>query len=315
MKVSCIIPTFRQMEYLFDTIKSVLEQEYKKIELIVSDDGSENFDQNSVENFIVENRRHNLVSYEIVRHTVNIGTVRNMNDALKHCTGEIIIPIASDDIFYDCRVISRIVERFEDTKCEVMSCSRYLCSSDMQKKIRLMPHPGYYNRLKKLATAEKQYKSMAMGKTFEFASGAALYYRNSYIKKCGYYDERYILWEDGPFLAKTTRNGVWVCMAYDIVTVLYRDGGISSAIKSKAPGRIYKDYCNIILLEYLAYTYRFSKREQRILHGKQALQVKNNIMTIVFSLKYPEAAVNYFVIKVEKGLDRLLYKLGKGRTG
>lgn len=70
---------------------------------------------------------------------------------------------------------------------------------------------------------------MAMGQTYEFASGAALYYTKSYIEECSAYDESYLLWEDGPFLARATRNGVQVEMAYDIISILYRDGGISSA--------------------------------------------------------------------------------------
>ena len=74
---------------------------------------------------------------------------------------------------------------------------------------------------------------MAMGQTYEFASGAALYYTKSYIEECSAYDESYLLWEDGPFLARATRNGVQVEMAYDIISILYRDGGISDFFLKK----------------------------------------------------------------------------------
>ena len=42
-KVSVIILTYNQMDYLYDAIKSVLNQDYPNIELIVSDDASCNF--------------------------------------------------------------------------------------------------------------------------------------------------------------------------------------------------------------------------------------------------------------------------------
>ena len=43
--VTCIIPTYRQMDYLLDSIKSVLLQDYPCIELIITDDASDNFNE------------------------------------------------------------------------------------------------------------------------------------------------------------------------------------------------------------------------------------------------------------------------------
>ena len=57
-------------------------------------------------------------------------------------------------------------------------------------------------------TAQKQYKQMSLGRSYEFASGAALYYRTSLMKRLGWYDERYVLWEDGPLLARCARESL-----------------------------------------------------------------------------------------------------------
>jgi len=46
--LTCIILAYNQKDYLFDCISSVLSQNYEKIGIIVSDDGSVNFDKKRV---------------------------------------------------------------------------------------------------------------------------------------------------------------------------------------------------------------------------------------------------------------------------
>lgn len=311
-KVSVIILTYNQMDYLYDAIKSVLNQDYPNIELIVSDDASCNFQKGMLEKFIEENKTDNIKNTIIIVNSSNVGTVKNINGALKKCTGDIIMPLASDDVFYDKTIVSKVVDRFEKTGCQILSCSKQLCDSTLRKKIRLMPHPAYYIFLRKRKTAEKQFHAMAMGQTYEFASGAALYYTKSYIEECSAYDESYLLWEDGPFLARATRNGVQVEMAYDIISILYRDGGISSAKKSNTKSKIYKDYCRINTQEFLAYQARFTKHELRIIEGKQKMIENANEYSLAFRIRYLDVFLYNFYLRCMKGGARLLYKIRKG---
>lgn len=111
-KVSVIILTYNQMDYLYDAIKSVLNQDYPNIELIVSDDASCNFQKGMLEKFIEENKTDNIKNTIIIVNSSNVGTVKNINGALKKCTGDIIMPLASDDVFYDKTIVSKVVDRF-----------------------------------------------------------------------------------------------------------------------------------------------------------------------------------------------------------
>ena len=67
-KVSVIIPTFNRFKYLLNTIKSVKEQSYKNIEIIVVNDGSSR-DAKSI---------FNQISTQNVRESYLVG------DALTH---------------------------------------------------------------------------------------------------------------------------------------------------------------------------------------------------------------------------------------
>ena len=182
--ISCIIPTYKKMDYLKVALDSIFIQDYPKIEVIVADDCSDNIDVNELKKYIENNKKENIVSYQVIKQKENVGTVKNMNNAIKNCVGSIIIPIAADDKFYDEHVISLIVEKFLKTDASIIVCSRLKCSEDLQKRIRLMPHPKYIKYIKKhMNTASKQFHHVALGNSMEFASGAAMYYKKDFFEK------------------------------------------------------------------------------------------------------------------------------------
>lgn len=300
VKVSVIIPTYRKFKYLLNALDSVFSQDYPAIELIISDDGSENIEEEDIKSFIA--KKENKIEYKIIRHSMNVGTVRNMNSAVLASTGEIIIPLASDDEFASNESVSLIVKKFNETSCNVLVCSRLKCSSDFSKEVRLMPHPSYIRYINTMMdSAEKQYKNMAMASAMEFASGSAMYYRRSFFNSVGGYDERYLLWEDGPFIAKITRLGYKIETAYDIVSIRYREGGISSKVKkTEQLSKIKKDYCSAIENEYLSFPDKFTNRQIRILKGRYMIQSTGGKLKFEHIFKCPLAVIHTASVKLLK---------------
>lgn len=304
MLVSCVIPTFKQFDYLKETLSSIFNQTYEEIEIIIADDGSPNFDSIDIKSYIESKKGENIKGYKIITQHNNVGTVKNMNCAIQKCSGDIIMPIASDDVFYSNEVISKVVCYFKESSCEVMSCARVLYDHNLQKPIRQIPHKSYIKYiLKNLNSADKQYKAMALGHFFELASGSAMYYRADYIKR-HLYDERYILWEDGPFIARTAREGVKIEPVYNIIAIKYRSGGISSKYPSKESS-IYKDYCNQILWEFLEYPDRFTKIQRCIIKGRYDYLSNYYRWTINFIMHHKLFALDFFITKLRKFLYRL----------
>lgn len=308
--VSCIIPTYKKFEYLKVALDSIFLQDYPKIEIIVADDGSDNIDVNDINDYIEKHKKDNIINYKLITQKINVGTVRNMNSAINICNGSIIIPLAADDKFYNENVISLIVERFIETNASILVCSRLKCSEDLQKQIRLMPHPKYVKYIeKKMNTASKQFHHVALGNSMEFASGAAMYYKKELFDKVGGYDEKYLLWEDGPFIAKVTRLNYKIETAYDIISIFYRDGGISSkAPKDKVLSKIEKDYVNEIENEFIAYKEIFTKFENKVILGRKKMQENKNIIDAKILFNYPEAVFNTLMIKIYKFIYRYICK-------
>ena len=308
MIVSCIIPTYKKFETLWTAIDSVLMQDYKDIELIITDDGSDNIDESAIRNYIENNKYKNIIKYHVLTHIKNVGTVRNMNSAIEASSGEIIFNLSSDDRIASEDVISRVVDRFIETNANVLVCSRIKCSEDMKSIIRLMPHQGYLKYInRKMNTAEKQYVHMALGCGMEFASGSSMYFKKDFFFKMGGYSQEYLLWEDGPFISKITRNGFKIVTAYDIKAIYYRDGGISSKKKKdKELSRIEIDYFKAIDNEYLKYKERFSKRQIRIINGRYEMFKNNEKNYLKAFIKYPDTIINMMYVKVKKLICRLL---------
>ena len=217
-----------KFDTLYQSIASVLNQDYCNIELFVSDDGSPSFPYQEIVDFISNNKRSNVSSYYVLNNQNNVGTVRHINNILKQASGDLFIPLAGDDVFYDTTVLSKIVDKYISTHFKILSTSRAMYVSD--RFMALMPHYKSRKRIAKLmATAEQQHKYYTECKDMEFASGSAMAYEADFVREMDFFDERYFLWEDGPFINKMTSRGYPLTTAYDIISIRYKAGGVSTS--------------------------------------------------------------------------------------
>ena len=95
--VSVIIPAYNHAQYVQETIKSVINQTYKNIELIIINDGS----KDNTYNKIAEMRefcQKRFASF-IFQTQENSGICKTLNKAVSFCKGKYIAVIASDDIY------------------------------------------------------------------------------------------------------------------------------------------------------------------------------------------------------------------------
>ena len=91
-KISIILPNFNSEKYIKTTIKSILNQTFKKWELIIVDDNS---NKNTLN--ILKNLKNKKIKIIFLKRNKGVAYCRNL--AIKKSSGEYLAFLDSDDIW------------------------------------------------------------------------------------------------------------------------------------------------------------------------------------------------------------------------
>ncbi len=122
--ISICIPTFNGARYLRETLASVADQTYKNIELIISDDNSNDETLAIAENFKSE------ASFPVIiyNHSPN-GIGANWNNCIQNSNGKYIKFIFQDD-FMEPSCIEEMLFAVEQSKEKICVCKRNIIVDD-----------------------------------------------------------------------------------------------------------------------------------------------------------------------------------------
>lgn len=239
-KVSIILIHYNQQKYIKEALKSVFIQKYKNIELIIADDASKDLDINSLKEFIKkENKNKIKVEYQINKK--NIGTVKNINNALKKCEGEYILIFGADDKLYDKNVISNYIDLFnkQPENVAIVFSQCYMMDKKLEKTIEKYIDINEAQKFN-LMTAKEQLNVLA--KTCFAAMGACML-NNRILDKLNGFDQRFKYIEDWTYFLTITDNNYRMIYG-DFGGLLHRDGGISH---NKKITKLKADFLNEII--------------------------------------------------------------------
>lgn len=113
--VSIAIPCYNHESFVQETIQSVINQDYKNIELIIIDDGSQDSSVEKIQQ-MVNDCINRFVRFEF-RHRLNQGLCSTLNEALEWCNGEYFAPIASDDLIKPIKTSLQVNHLRENPDC------------------------------------------------------------------------------------------------------------------------------------------------------------------------------------------------------
>ncbi len=234
--VSVCVVTYNSASTVTETLDSIYEQSYPRLELIISDDCSTD-DTIEICSKWLESHRERFEVAKIVRTEQNGGVAANLNCAIRATTGEWLKYIAGDDLLLpgcisdnmdfvgenenDGIVFSNVREFYTDAQGNRVLSDQYQPAESAKQ---------YYYK-----TAEEQYERIL---SVCFTPSNSVFLRRSLAVEHPF-PEQYPYNEDDPQWLHLTKEGIKLSF-FDKTTVLYRIGdSISKGLGSSFVGERY----------------------------------------------------------------------------
>ena len=224
--VSIILLSYKNLEGIYETLDSIFIQDYPEIEVVLSDDGTPEFNQEEepLRDYIEKNKQNNIINVIFNHLEVNQGTVKNINSGIKKSSGGYIKLISSEDVFADSSSITNYVEYMNEKNAYIVFGKMRGVTKDGVYKDELLACESDYDLLKSYNLKQQRDRLFARN----FLPAPAAFFRRDVFDKCGMFDEDIRLIEDYPYWINLTKHRVKF-EYLDKVTVLYRLSGVSSA--------------------------------------------------------------------------------------
>lgn len=240
---SVVVLTYNQENLVVETLNSIYNQTFKNIELVISDDASNDNTQKVIANWI-ESHKNRFANVVINFNKKNLGTSGNITTGIKLANGEFIENIGGDDL-----LLPDAIEKMHDFL--VNNNEANFCTSKAKLFYKKNGNYIIFDELPKKRIFKKlnesdvtnQFKILAQGNAI---SAPASFFRKSIFEKYGYFEEKYKRLEDWPQWLKFLLHGQRLFFL-DEYTVLYRRHENSIIVNSNPlkDNKIYLDSLNV----------------------------------------------------------------------
>jgi glycosyltransferase involved in cell wall biosynthesis len=252
--VSVVIVTYNQVDYVGETLESVLAQDYQELQIIVSDDGSTDGTAQLIEKYAV--RYPNKIVAVLSKK--NTGISANFNRALTRVRGEYIAWLGGDDVMLPTK-ISKQVELMQ-RRLDVVGCCH-------DAELFESPSGKVLGVFSKLINGKQGFKEGGVELWFDTSYlmlPSTMLIRATALPKHGF-DERLRYLNDWLLDVEIFRNGS--CAAINEVLVKYRRhaNNVSGNAEARALGDEEKMIAlGIIEARYPELYYLVKQRKQKV---------------------------------------------------
>ena len=215
-KVSVIIPTYNRKHLLEFALKSVFEQTYSNIELIVIDDCSTDGTPDWI--------KQNYPTINLISLSKNRGAAGARNVGINAAKGEYIAFLDSDDYWKSTYLETLVKSLSEDTSSSFAFC-------DHREIIQDTDNTRYINYEVKEEYRDLVHRSLT--DVFIFTMSVVLV-RISAIRKAGLLNERIEISHDRELYIRLLQVGNMIHVPENLVTRVMHDSNISSDYKTWA---------------------------------------------------------------------------------
>ena len=224
--LSILLLSYNNLDKVYGTLDCIFAQDYPALELVLSDDSSADFAalQPQADSYIAAHRPPNLQRVVWVSHPENVGTVRNMNDAIRASRGDYLFSTSPEDELAHPQALSHMVKALEESGRPVCFGKMMGVTPEGKKVPHLLSCESDYDLLKSYTVEETRNRLFSRN----FLPGACKIMTRALLEETGLYPESVRLIEDYPYWLMLTQRGV--PFAYlDEIIVRYALSGVSSS--------------------------------------------------------------------------------------
>lgn len=211
--VSVIIPTYKRAENLESAIRSVLNQTYQNIEIIVVDDNNDG-DEYRIATSKLMQKFENNSKVKYIKHHANQNGSAARNTGIHESRGEYIAFLDDDDLSLPER-ISKSVEALEKAETDIGA----VCVGYVKR------YKDYvYKKGNGLGLYTNCYD--VISRKVDLCAGSTIMYRRCCVEKVGLYDVSYKRHQDWEYLIRLFRYyGVLVLEDIEVIICVGIVGG------------------------------------------------------------------------------------------
>jgi len=240
---SVVVLTYNQDNLVVETLNSIYNQTFKNIELVISDDASNDNTQKVIVNW-VESHKDRFANVVINFNKKNLGISGNHTAGVKLANGEFVKYIGGDDI-----LLPNAIEKMHDFL--VSNKEARFCTSKIKMFYKKnenyitfgeFPEKRMFKKLKK-ADANKQFRIFSLRNPIPAPGN---FFRRSVFEDCGYFDEKYTSLEDKHQWLKFLLHGERLFLL-DEYTALFRkhENSVSTSALYSKNKKFYLDNLNV----------------------------------------------------------------------
>lgn len=218
--VSVIVITFNSRQYVLKTLESIKAQSYVNIELIISDDGSNDGTVEVCRKWIEENKER-FAETKLITSNVNTGMAPNCNRGLQAAKAAWIKIIAGDDELLPNCIDDNLTVVENNKLIRILFSNMVKFEEINTKKKYFEKFPSERHKIFFNTSPETQFLNL-INDNFVCPAASAFIHKQTLIDM-GKFDEQFPFMEDQPFWVKCTENNIPL-FYFDIDTALYRKG-------------------------------------------------------------------------------------------
>ena len=131
-KISVIIPYYNQDKFsLYIPLRSIQNQSFKDIEIIVVDDGSS---ENKINELLEEMKNDNRII--LLKHKTRKGILMSRVDGVRYASGEYIMQIDQDDLYINNLLLEKLYKKKTELNVDIVQFSTVVYRNDTNYYIK-----------------------------------------------------------------------------------------------------------------------------------------------------------------------------------